>query len=84
MAVPSIMYGLETMSWKKNELEKLEVFQNKVGRIALGANKYVAVEAIRGDVGWSTFEERIMKAVLRYKVRLEKMGNYSWKRKVYE
>ena len=36
MMVPSIMYGLETMSWKKNKFEKLVVIQNKIGRIALG------------------------------------------------
>ena len=53
MAVPSIMYGLETMPWRINDLDKLEVVENKVGRIALGANRYAAVEAIRGDVGWS-------------------------------
>ena len=45
------------MPWRMNELEKLEMVQNKVGRIALGANKYVVVETIRGDVGWITFEE---------------------------
>ena len=38
------MYGLKTMPLRKNKLEKLEVVQNKVGRITLGANKYVAVE----------------------------------------
>ena len=84
MAVPSLMYGLETMRWTKNDLDKLEVVQNKVGRIALGANRYVAVEAIRGEVGWSTFAERITKAALRYKVRLEKMDGNRWAKWVYE
>ncbi|KAG0713850.1 hypothetical protein GWK47_015278 [Chionoecetes opilio] len=56
VAVPSIMYGLETMVWSRKELDRLEVTQNKAGRIALRANRYVAVEAIRGDMGWSTSE----------------------------
>ena len=49
IAVPSIMYGKNVMKWTKGELDKLEVIQNKVGRMALGANRYVGVEAIRGD-----------------------------------
>ncbi len=39
---------------------------------------------MRGEVGWSTFEERIRKAVLGYKVRLRKMSENRWARKVYE
>ena len=35
-----------------SRLQKLEVIQNKDGRVALGANRYVSVEAIRGDMGW--------------------------------
>ena len=53
----------------------MEVVQNKVGRIAVGASiDIAAVEAIRRNVVWSTFEfeERVLKAVLRYKVKLEK------------
>ena len=46
------------MPWRKNDLEKLEVIHDKIERIALVANKYVAVKAIQGDVGWSTFEEK--------------------------
>ena len=84
MAVPGLMYGLETMVWTKNDLGKMEVCQNKVGRIALGANKYVAVEGLRGDAGWSTFEERVAKGVLRYRMRLERMNQNRWARKVYE
>ena len=78
------MYGLETLTWTMNDLAKLEVAQNKVGRIALGANKYVAVEAIRGEAGWSTFSERIEKGILRYRVRLERMDGNRWAKKVFE
>lgn len=84
MAVPGLMYGLECMRWTVKELDKLEVVQNRVGRLALGANRYAAVDAVRGEVGWSTFEERIGKAVLGYKVRLRKMSENRWARKVYE
>ena len=84
MAVPGLMYGLETMSWTNREIDKMEVVQNRVGRVVLGANRYAAVETIRGEAGWSTFEERIGKAVLKYKVRLEKMPEKRLARRVYE
>ena len=73
MAVPSIMYGMNVLNWTECELQKLEVIQNKVGRIALGANRYASVEAIRGDMGWSTFSERNMKGCIMYKLRVERM-----------
>ena len=71
MAVPSIMYGVNVLNWTESELQKLEVIQNKVGRVALGANRYACVEAIRGDMGWSTFSERSMKGNIMYKLRVE-------------
>ncbi|MPD02143.1 hypothetical protein E2C01_097702 [Portunus trituberculatus] len=32
--------------------------------MALNAPRYTAVEALRGDMGWSTFRERLVKATL--------------------
>ena len=52
--------------------------------MALGANAYVAVGAIRGDVGWSTFSERCMKGIIIYKKRIEKMEENRWVTKVCE
>ncbi|KAK8372180.1 hypothetical protein O3P69_013569, partial [Scylla paramamosain] len=40
-------------------------------------------EALRGDMGWSTFRERLTKATLRYKIRLERMDDARIARKVY-
>lgn len=83
VAVPSIMYGMDVIAWNESELEKLEVGQNRVARMALNAPKYAAIEALRGDMGWSTFRERLTKATLRYKVRLERMEDTRLARKVY-
>jgi len=83
LAVPAIQYGSDVMNWTASELNSLEVTQNKVGRFALGANRYVGVEAIRGDLGWSTFEERHYKGVLAYKVRLERMDNERWVKQIF-
>ena len=73
IAVPAIMYGMEAISVKDSDIERLETIQNKVARISLNAPKYVANETLRGDMGWSTFKERNMKACLTYKWRLECM-----------
>ena len=82
IAVPSLMYGMETIPWTVGELNKMEAVQNKIGRLALGGNKFVGTEAIRGEMGWSTFEERIMKSKLRFKIRIEKMGDNRWVERV--
>lgn len=72
------------MVWSRKEMDSLDVIQNKAGRIALGGNKYTAVEAIRGDMGWSTFRERIAKAGLRYRARVIRMDVDRWASKVLD
>ena len=78
IAVPGLMYGMDVINWKGSEKREMEKTQNKIGRVALGCGKLVGNEAIRGDMGWSTFEERLMKAKLRYKVRIERMDENRW------
>ena len=62
------IYGIEVIAWNESEIDKLEVGQSRVVRMTLNAPRYAAVEALRGDMGWSTFRESHMKATLRYKV----------------
>ena len=83
VAVPSVMYGMEVIAWNQNEIDRLEVGQNRVARMALNAPRYAAVEALRGDMGWSTFSERYEKAAMRYRVRLEFMEDTRWAKKIY-
>ncbi|KAF2344406.1 hypothetical protein FHG87_024838 [Trinorchestia longiramus] len=69
------MFSMNVVTWNGGDLEKLEVLLNRVGRLALGAPKWTAVEDLRGDLGWSLFSETMVKAVLNYKVRIEHMEN---------
>ena len=71
VAVPGIMYGMDVFTWSENDVNMLEVGQNRIGRMALNAPRYAAVEALRGDMDWSTFRERVWKAIMRYKIRLK-------------
>ena len=73
LAVPTIMYGLEVIDANGKEKKGLEIVQNKAARKGLRANRHVAIEALRGEMGWSTFEERIDKAKINYRIRLEHM-----------
>ena len=57
--------------------------QNKKGRLGLGDKKMVGIETIRDEVGWSTFEEMILKNVLNYNVKLENLEDSRWPRKFY-
>ena len=63
-------------------MQKLEVVRNKVGRVALVANGYSAIEAIREDLGWSMFSERCMKVFMMFKIRIERMEEDRWVKKV--
>ena len=84
LAVPSVMYGLEIMEVGGKEKRGLEIVQNRAVRRGLGANRHVATEALRGEMGWSTFQERIDKTKINYRVRLEHMSDKRWAKKVFE
>ena len=41
ITVPSLMYGLSVIRLDPDDLNKLDLVQNKIGRIGLGANRLV-------------------------------------------
>ena len=84
MAVPSIVYGMNVISWTDRDMQKSDVVQSKLGRVALRTNGYAAMEAIRGDMAWSTFNKRCMKGSISFKVRIERMHDNRWVKKVCE
>ena len=49
-----------------------------VARIALGAKCYVAVEALRGEMAWSTYRDRISRMKANYKGKLIQSRIESW------
>jgi len=83
VGVPAIMYGLEALSGNTAWINKLEKVQNKIARVGLGARRFTAVETLRGEMGWSSFNERIMKSKLKYKRRLECMDEQRWVKKIF-
>ena len=71
IAISSLLYVMDTINWSVEEKNKLEIIQNRVVRMGMGADKMVGVEAIRGDMGWILSEERLFKR--KFIIRLEKM-----------
>ncbi|MPC90522.1 hypothetical protein E2C01_085513 [Portunus trituberculatus] len=59
MAILNIMYGIDVTAWNENELEKLEMGQNKVARIALNVPRYAVIEELRGDMGMEHLQKNI-------------------------
>ena len=58
------------MTWNKNELKELQREENKVWRFILRGPSFVAVAALRGDLGVSIMIYRDMRAKLKYARRL--------------
>ena len=83
VAVPACMYGAEIVNFRRNDVVELEKIQHKIGRIALGAPKYTAVEGIRAELGYSTWEERIAKSRVAFARKLESMDDDRWAKKLW-
>ena len=57
MLMNMIMYGCGVLAWYQHECDDLEVRQNGMDRWLWDVGN-VRNEQIRGETGWSTFEER--------------------------
>lgn len=66
VVMPMLLHGSSVIDFKKEELRKLQSIENGVLRMIVGARKYTAEEGVRGEVGASLFETRVMKSRLIY------------------
>ena len=69
MVVNKLMYGCGALAWYQHECDDLEVRQNGMGRWLWDVGN-VRNELIRGETGWSTFEEREAKAMVKWMLRV--------------
>ena len=81
VAVPHCLYGSEVTYYREGDIAQLEKVQNVVGRWGLGAPRSTAVEALAGEMGWSTFRERIIKGKLGFQKKIERMEDERWAKK---
>ena len=82
MAVPQCLYGAEVTNYRVQDIRKMEVMQNTMGRWCLGAPRSTAIEALREEMGWSSFQERIVKGKLSFAKKIETMNEERWARQV--
>lgn len=82
--VPGITFANEIICVMADTRAWLERRQRDVGRQALGCHGQVAIEAIQGDVGWSTFEAREAASKLCYRGRLLHMDKSRWARRIFD
>lgn len=81
--VPALTYANSAICLSAPTRDWLERGQREVGRIALGCHGRVAVEAIQGDVGWSSFEAREASSKISFECRLRTMNDNRWARRLF-
>ena len=69
MVVNKLMYGCGALPWYQKECDDLEIKQNGISRWLRDVEN-VRNELIRGDTGWSTFEEREAKVMVEWMLRV--------------
>ena len=62
VVLSSVLYGAGLMNTTTKELNSLQVVENGVYRKILGARRFTALEALRGDIGSSLMETRFIKS----------------------
>lgn len=82
--VPALTFANAVVCLSAPTRQWIERRQREVGRIALGCHGHVAVEAIQGEMGWSTFEAREAISKLAYRGRLLFLPRERWARRVFE
>ncbi|KAG0412791.1 hypothetical protein HPB47_010058 [Ixodes persulcatus] len=81
---PRSSQRVRRLSCKPSRQMRSGVRQRDVGRQALNCHGNVAIEAIQGDIGWSTFEAREASRKLTYQGRLLHMDRHRWARRVFD
>ena len=66
MSLPAILFGRAVIATSKRSIEKIQRIKNKVWRYLLGIEGYSTVEALRGEMGASLINSRIMETMLLY------------------
>ena len=76
LALPSVLYGQETILYNTREIDQMQRVENKAYRTILNLPMYTAVEFLRGEIGSSTIIARDMKyKLLYYKYALSETNN---------
>ena len=75
LVLPNLLFGLDITPYRKDELSKLQVYENKAFRNILGVPRYTAVEFLRGEIGASSMLARDAKNKILFLKHALKEGN---------
>ena len=64
--IPALMYGKQVVILSKKVIQKLQTIENGVFRYLIGVAGYSPVATLRGEVGASRVESRVMETVLTF------------------
>ena len=64
MSIPGILFGRSVVVTPKASIIKVQRIENKVWRYLLGIGGYSTVESLRGEIGASMMQTRIMETML--------------------
>ncbi|KAH8042333.1 hypothetical protein HPB51_021944 [Rhipicephalus microplus] len=81
--VPVLTFANAVICLSAATRQWLERGQREVGRLALACHGRVAVEAIQGDLEWSSYEAREARSKAAYEGRLRLMNDQRWARRVF-
>ena len=73
--VSSLLYGKSVVVAAKSTIEKIQRFENRVYKFLIGVAGYVTIAALRGEIGASRMESRVMESMLMY-VRETLIGEF--------
>jgi len=83
VAMPSFMHAVDVVSFNSGDVKKLQTIENSVWRRILNGRSYTPISALRGEIGASSVESRIMKSKLKYEWYLKCRGG-ELMRSIYE
>ena len=84
VVLPSILYGSSILGFSKSEIKELQTIENKVYRYMLGAPRYAQIVTLRGEVGASSMEARIMEGVIKYLLYVQGQNSNDLLRRITE
>ena len=66
MFVARLLFGRAMVVSSKADINKIQDIENKVYRYLLGITSYATIAALRGEIGASMMETRVMETLLLY------------------
>ena len=62
--IAALLFGKAVVATAKSTIAKIQAIENRVWKYLLGLGGYTTVEALRGEIGASMMDSRIMETML--------------------